>query len=84
MPMYTLFGSAKSNALCRDSGCSCTLCLGVRRATPFAGVRGVHVHFVWECRGQRPLPGFGVSPKIPFTSFAAFGGKCKVDVREIK
>jgi len=30
-----------------------------------------------ECRGRSPLPGFGVSPKNPFSFFAAAGGKRK-------
>ena len=31
-----------------------------------------------ECRGRNPLPGFGVSPKTPFTPPAAVGGMKEV------
>ena len=31
----------------------------------------------WECRGQSPLPAFGVSPKNSFSFFAAGGGESK-------
>ena len=51
---------------------------------PSARVQGTHELSVWECRGRSPLPGFGVSPKISFISFAAAGGQCNVDAREIK
>jgi len=31
-----------------------------------------------ECRGRSPLPGFGVSPKKPFSFFAAGGKRKKI------
>src|SRR6266536_3495459 len=46
--------SAEGNALCQVCGGSSTTI-----GTPVQE----------ECRGQRPLPGFGVSPKLPSHSF---------------